>query len=76
MSKVVVYIEKTLCKATEIDVPDELGLDTDEEMEYAEEKVRKMYKNKEIVLTEDDDTGMSCIMVKHEDGTETSWTDM
>lgn len=76
MSRVVVYIEKTLCKATEIYVPDELGLDSDNEMEYAENKAREMYKNKEIVFTENDDTGMSCIMVKHENGTETSWTDM
>ena len=35
MSKVIVYIEETLCRGTEIDVPDELDLDEDEEMEYA-----------------------------------------
>lgn len=76
MSKVVVYIEETLCKATEIDIPDELGLDDDEEMEYAEEKVKQMYKNEEIVLTAENFTGQACIMVKHENGKETSWDDI
>lgn len=76
MSKVVVYIEETLCKATEIDIPDELGLDDEEEMEYAEEKAKQMYKNEEIVLTADDFTGHTCIMVKHENGKETSWDDI
>lgn len=76
MSKVVVYIEETLCKATEIDIPDELGLDDEEEMEYAEQKAKQMYKNEEIVLTADDFTGQTCIMAKHENGKETSWDDI
>ena len=77
MSKVVVYIEETLCRGTEIDVPDELNLDEDDEMEYAENKVKEMYQNKEIVLSRDDDfTGQVCIMTKHENGMETSWKDI
>lgn len=76
MSKVVVYIEETLCKEIEIDVPNELGLDADEEMEYAENKAKEMYKNKEIVLTAEDYTGITGMMVKHEDGTETSWNEI
>ena len=74
MSKVIVYIEETLCRGPEIDVPDELDLD--EEMEYAEEKAKEMYRNEEIVLTSDDFTGNVCIMAKHENGAETSWNDM
>lgn len=76
MSKVVVYIEETLCKEIEIDVPSELGLDADEEMEYAENKAKEMYKNEEIVLTAEDYTGITCMMVKHEDGTKTSWDEI
>lgn len=76
MSKVVVFIEETLCRGTEIDVPDELDLDEVQEMEYAEEKAKEMYRNEEIVLTSDDFTGNVCIMAKHENGAETSWNDM
>lgn len=76
MSKVKVFIEEHLCKEIEIDVPDELGLDSDDEMEYAEEKAKEMYRNEEIVLTAEDYTGITCIMVKHENGHETNWMDM
>ena len=74
MSKVKVYIEETLCREIEIDAPSEM--DTDEAMEYAEDKVRDMYKNEEIILTADDYNGNALIMVEHEDGTQTSWNDM
>lgn len=74
MSKVVVFIEEHLCKEVEIDAPNEL--DTDEAMEYAEEKVKEMYKNEEIILTADDYNGNTLYLIKHEDGTETDWIDM
>ena len=74
MSKVIVCIEETLYKEIEIEAPSEL--DTEDAMEYAENKVREMYRNEEIILTADDYTGNTCYMVKHEDGTETSWDDM
>ena len=74
MSKVVVFIEEHLCKEVEIEVPNEL--DTDEAMEYAENKMKEMYKNEEIVLTADDYNGNTLYLIKHEDGTETDWIDM
>ena len=76
MSKVIVYIEETLCKGIRIHVPDELDLDAEEEIKYAKEKAKEMYRNEEIVLTDIDFTGNVCIMAKHENGTETGWDDM
>lgn len=74
MSKVKVYIEETLCREIEVDCPD--YMDNDEAMEYAEDKVLKMYKNEEIVLTADDYNGNTCYMVEDEDGRNTGWNDL
>lgn len=74
MSKVTVYIEEHLCRGIEIDVPD--GFDTDDAIEYAEDKVKEMYKNEEIVLTADDFNGNRLWSSEHEDGTCTNWRDM
>ena len=74
--KVRVTIEEHLSKTIEIDVPDELGLDADSEMEYAEDKVKEMYDNEEIILTADDHNGTCLWMTEHEDGTSTDWRDM
>ena len=74
MSKVKVYIEETLCREIEVDCPDYMG--NDEAMEYAEDKVLKMYKNEEIVLTTDDYNGNTCYMVEDEEGRSTGWNDL
>ena len=74
MAKVKVYIEETLCKVIEVEIPENMGVD--ERMELAEKIVLHQYKNSEIVLTADDFTGASYMVEDVESGTETGWNDI
>lgn len=74
MAAVRVWIEETLCKCIEVDVPENMNVD--ERMEYAEKLVVQKYKNNEIVLSADDFTGASCSVEDMASGTETDWSDI
>lgn len=74
MATVRVWIEETLCKCIEVDVPENMSVD--ERMEYAENLVVKKYKNNEIVLGADDFTGASMSSEDMVSGTETGWNDI
>lgn len=71
MKKVKIWIEETLCKEIEIEVPDEMSVD--ERMEFAEEKAREMYRNQEIILTADDYTMTEICACDVETTTYTEW---
>lgn len=51
-----ITIEEHLSRTISVEVPSDLGNEIDREI-YAEEKVRDMYKNQEIVLDADDFNG-------------------
>lgn len=75
MAKVKVFIEETLCREIEFDLPEDMNVN--ERMEAADELARRAYKNNEIVLTADDFNGQAQIMVKDvESETETNWIDL
>ena len=75
MKKVKVYIEETLCREIEVEVPDEL--DVTERMQFAEDKVKEMYRNGEIVLDADDFSGLTQMCVEDvETETVTNWFDI
>lgn len=75
MAKVKVFIEETLCREVEFDLPDDMTVE--ERMEAAEELATRAYKNSEIVLDADDFNGQAQIMVQDvESKTETDWNDL
>lgn len=75
MKKVKVWIEETLCREIEIEVPD--NLDLDERIYYAEEKAKEMYRDEDIVLTADDYNGITQMSLKDvETQTNTEWFDI
>lgn len=75
MVKVKVYIEEHLVKEVVVDCPD--NMDINERMDYAEEKVVEQYKNKEIVLTTDDYSGITLKCVEDiETGASTEWKEI
>lgn len=75
MKKVKVYIEETLCREIEVEVPDEL--DVTERMQFAEDKVKEMYRDEEIVLDADDFSGLTQMCVEDvETETTTNWFDI
>lgn len=70
--KVKVCIEEHLCKEIEIECPDDM--ENDDRLNYAEEKVKEMYDNEEIVLTSDDYNGITLINAEDiETGASTEW---
>ena len=75
MKKVKVYIEETLCREIEVEVSDELN--ETERMEFAEQQVKEMYRNGEIVLDADDFSGLTQMCVEDvETETVTNWFDI
>jgi len=74
MAKVKVFIEETLCREVEYDLPDDMKWD--KRMEVAEEMARQAYKNCEIVLDAEDFTGAQIMVRDEEYKTETSWSDL
>ena len=75
MKKVKVYVEEHLCREIEIEVPDNMSVD--ERMEYAEEIVKQMYREEEIVLDANDFTGTTlCSVTDEETGNATDWHDL
>lgn len=75
MAKVKVFIEETLCREVEFELPEDMTID--ERMEAAEELARRAYKNSEVVLTADDFNGQAQIMTRDvETGIETSWNEI
>lgn len=55
MNKVEIYIEEHLVKKVEIEVSNELS--AIDRMIYAENQVRQMYRNNEIILSAEDFNG-------------------
>ena len=75
MKKVKVWIEETLCREIEIEVPD--GLDLNERLSYAEEKAKEMYRDEEIVLDADDFSGLVQMSLEDDETkTNTEWFDI
>lgn len=72
--KVEVFIEETLCRKIEFDLPDDMTLE--ERMEAAEELALRAYKNSEIVLDAEDFTGASMSIKDVVSGHETKWRDI
>lgn len=71
MAKVIVAIEEHLVKEVEVEIDSD---SIDERMQIAEEKVRAMVKNSEIVLTADDYSGTRLFYVEDvESGIGTNW---
>lgn len=74
MAKVKVFIEETLCREIEFNLPEDMTVE--ERMEAAEELAKRAYKNSEIVLDANDFTGAQIMMRDEESETETSWNDL
>lgn len=72
--KVEVYIEETLCRRVEFDLPDDMT--EEERIEAAEELALRAYKNNEIVLSGDDFTGASMMVKDVTSEHETDWRDI
>jgi len=69
--KVEVFIEETLCRRIEFDLPDDMT--EEERMEAAEELATRAYKNCEIVLDADDMSGTSIMVRDVTTEHETDW---
>lgn len=74
MAKVKVFIEETLCREIEFDLPD--CMTVEERMEAAEAMTVHAYKKSQIVLDASDFTGAQIMMRDVESETETSWNDL
>lgn len=69
--KVKVYVEEHLCRCIEVEIIPTVS--EAEEMEYAEEIVRRLISDKDIILTADDWNGVRLYCVEDKDGHSTDW---